>query len=155
MIGKTNEYLVTNCPEINAYNALEVMPKALLIFGNMFGITIPEEGAFSGSEFIANVSRLIGEPLGRLIAMLVTYVVLFIVFSLIIKLLLKILDSIFSHGILGVINKILGGIIGAAVGCVASCIGANLIANFLPQFAGGVIYEFFLHFNPLAILLSF
>lgn len=154
---KIEEYILSSCPEITTETATAVLPTALLMISKIFGIMIPTDGAATAEEFIHNVSVLLGDPVGTVIAMIVTYLALFIIFSILIKILLKICDNVFSYGILGWINRILGGITGLAIGCVISCSAANILAQFFPQYTVGcgAPYYFFLNFNPLAFVLSF
>jgi hypothetical protein len=154
---KIEEYIITSCPDITSETATAVLPTLLIMISNLFGITIPTDGAATAEEFIHNISVLLGDPVGTVIAMIVTYLALFIVFSILIKILLKICDNAFSYGILGWINRILGGITGLAIGCVIACSAANVLAQFFPQYTVGcgAPYYFFLNFNPLAFVLSF
>ena len=154
---KIEEYILASCPDITTDTAATLLPTVLLIISSFFGITIPTDSSATGEEFVHNLSVLIGEPVGTVVAMLITYALLFVIFAIIIKILLKICDSVFSSGFLGVVNKVLGGLVGLSVGCVISCTVANVLARFFPQYAigCGIPYQFFLNFNPLAFIFSF
>ena len=154
---KIEEYIIFSCPDINFDTATAVLPTVLILITKIFGISITVDNTENAEELIRNLSVLIGDPLGTVVAMILTYAVLFILFYILLKILLKICDSLFSYGILRTVNKICGGVMGIATGCVISCTIANVIAQFFPQYAVGcgVPYYFFLKFNPLAFLFSF
>ena len=150
------EYLIANCGNITAENALNSLPTLLKLFAFISGVELGSDlENMTGADIISNLAEKLGAAVGNAVAVAVTYLGLFIILSLLLGVVLSVFNKIFSSGVLGVINKILGLIFGLSIGVVLSCLIASIVSNVSPDFLGGFVYDFFKTFNPLSFILSF
>ena len=158
--GKVEGYIFSSimesCPDITAESASESLPSVLNFIVRLFDIEFTTTDQASSAEaVISAISKEMALPIGNLIAVIVTYVALFFVSMILTRIILAILNKLVKKGLLGRINKFLGLIFGGMLGIIVACIISSIAYKISPEFADGVISNFFREFNPFAILMKF
>ena len=149
---KISVYLLEKCPDIVAGGS-DTLPSVLRLAAKIFSVDLAAASG-GGSELISELSLMLSDPLGSLVATVVTYVVGFFVFLIALSLLVSLFSAIFRSGILRIVDSTAGLALMAVVSFLLSCLVATVVTNVAPQFEGGAVYAFFRDFDPIGKLLS-
>lgn len=166
LTNQIEEYILSECGDINSENLEEELPTLLKIAAGIFDVDIKDSEAESPEALVNAIVNKLTYPVVHVVSVIISFVILALLSSIILSILLWIISAIFDGGVIGVFNRILGG----AVCFVLSFVTAWLLASVftytihLPSvadkawassFEGGLIYRFFNSINPIDLLLSF
>ena len=153
LADKINVFLLEKCPDLAASQSNDALPSILKLAAKIFEVDISAASG-SGADLISEVSSMLSDPLGSLVATVVTYVAGFFVILILLSLLISLFSIIFRSGVLRIIDSSAGLVLMAGVSFMLSCLVATVVANVAPDFAGGVVFVFFRDFDPIGKLLS-
>ncbi len=166
LTNQIEEYILTECGDINSDNLEDELPTLLKIAAGIFDVDIKDAGEESPEELVNRIVEKLTYPVVHVVSVILAFVILALLSSIILSILLWIVSAVFEGGVIGVFNRILGGSVCFVLSFVAAWVLASAFTYsiHLPgiadkvwasSFEGGFIYRFFNSINPIDLLLSF
>lgn len=146
-------------------SAAEDLPTLIKIASAVFGYDVDYDSD-SSADVITAIAESVALPMARLLSILISFVILLAMSGLIIRLLMRFICFLADFCLVSWFDRALGVVLSGAmsfiVAWVTVCAFDFLIhmpifydMNLVKDFSGGPLYDFFVGFNPIRLLLSF
>ena len=166
LTNQIEEYILTECEELNSENLADELPTLLKIAAGIFDVEINANEGESPEALVNVIVERLTYPVVHVVSVIISFVILALLSSIILSVLLWIVAAFFEGGVIGAFNRILGGALCFILSFVASWILASVFTYVIhlpsiadkawaSSFEGGIIYRFFNSINPIDLLLSF
>ncbi len=160
------DFMYEHCADLSPDNVVTEIPTLLKMAGAAFDVNVMADPTATTDQMLNTVINDLTYPAVQIVSAIFAFIILFFVGKLLISLGIWVVNSYVSVGVLGKVNQVMGFVLAFVLAFLAAWVLAGLLdfifhlgifngSELIRNFKGGWIYQLFVSFSPIELLLSF